>query len=90
MVTRPYAEGDSWVKPAIINQPLPGWSDAPQWQSEPPTEPGWYRVWTGCEKVFEFDGVFFWTTSGNYEPDGHGGWLYDHRKIDFLPPPEGS
>jgi len=60
------------------------------WREEPPTEPGWYRVWTGCEKVFEFDGVFFWTTSGNYEPDGHGGWLYDHRPIEFLPPPEGE
>jgi hypothetical protein len=63
----------------------------PRWQSEPPAEPGWYRVYDPEDKrgyVYEFwdrgDGVMH--AGSAYEDQ----WLIDHRPIEFLPVPDVS
>lgn len=62
------------------------------WNPEPPTEMGWYRVWdymgvqvvnlAECRTVGEA-GNDVWEDVSHYP-----NWLWDHRRIEFLPIPE--
>jgi len=66
----------------------------PQWQSEPPTEPGWYRVVNmchhiGCMYVFRvrmcsIDKVLKYSKMGQEIPVDGAGYMWDTRKIEFL------
>ena len=68
------------------------------WTTEKPKEAGWYRV-RGLHSdnpddrmVVEWNGTSTWVIGSAMEwmDEYTNTWLWDHRRIDFLPVPEGE
>lgn len=72
---------------SFLDEPAP--KAAPHgWQSEPPSEMGWYRVLLSDEPEEGPEDVIFWTNSECARLANEDIAWWDHRPIEFLPLPE--